>query len=71
MTPPYATVMAHSSVDGKAIWKEPFYLPNMDELLERGVVIHDCDGDGWNDLLIGSRFHGAVCALAVHVFSIY
>ncbi len=58
MKPPYGMVMAHKGNDGKAIWKQPFYLPNSDEMIERGVMVSDQDGDGWKDLLLATRFQG-------------
>ncbi len=58
MTPPYGMVMVHRSIDGQSIWNEPFYLPSMDGMIERAVVVSDQDRDGWKDLLLGSRFQG-------------
>ena len=58
MAPPYGMVMAHRGFDGESIWNEPFHLPHMDEMVERGVVVSDQDKDGWKDLLLGSRFQG-------------
>ncbi len=58
MTPPYGMVMLHRSIDGQAIWNEPFFLPSMDGMIERAVVVSDQDRDGWKDLLLGSRFQG-------------
>ena len=58
MTPPYGMVMAHRGQDGQALWSKPFRLPNMDGMIERGLVMADQDGDGWKELLLGSRFQG-------------
>ena len=58
ITPPYGMVMAHRGFDGEAMWNEPFNLPHMDEMVERGIVVSDQDRDGWKDLLLGSRFQG-------------
>lgn len=56
--PPYSKLMAHRSSDGQPLWPEPFCVPNGDSMVERGVVVGDRDGDGWKDLLLGSRFQG-------------
>jgi len=58
MTPPYGMVMAHRGDNGKSIWQEPFHLPNLDGMVERAVAVSDMDGDGWKELLLGSRFQG-------------
>ncbi len=54
----YGMIRAHRGTDGQAIWREVCYLPNMDGMIERGVAIADQDGDGWKELLLGSRFQG-------------
>ncbi len=58
MTPPYGSVMAHRGDNGKAFWEKPFHLPNLDGMIERAIAVSDVDGDGWKDLLFGTRFHG-------------
>ncbi|MCC6508841.1 MAG: protein kinase, partial [Pirellulaceae bacterium] len=58
MTPPFGMVTAHRGDNGQALWSEPFRLPNMDGMIQRGLAIADQDGDGWKELVLGSRFQG-------------
>ena len=68
MIPPYGLLMVYRGDTGEAVWDEPFKLPNMDEMVERGVAVTDRDGDGWKDLLLGSRFYGGGVRTGVACF---
>jgi serine/threonine protein kinase/outer membrane protein assembly factor BamB len=58
MRPPYGIVIAHRSDNGEAVWEKPFYVPSLDGMIERAVAVSDVDGDGWKELLFGTRFQG-------------
>ncbi len=70
MTPPYGMLMLHRGDTGSTMWDEPFHLPNMDGLIERGVVVPDADSDGWKDLLLVSRCWVAAYGMALPASSI-
>lgn len=58
MVPPHGSLMAFHGNNAEPVWEEPCNVPNADRMLERSLVGQDQDGDGWKDLLIGSRFMG-------------
>ena len=55
---PFGSVMAYRGDDGSEIWEQSSHVPSMDGMIERGIAVRDVDGDGWRDLLLGTRFQG-------------
>ena len=54
---PISELMVYRGDNGEPLWKRPHRIPNIDGTIKQIGTVRDLDGDGWREIVTGTRFY--------------